>query len=159
MNFKKSVTVMAASLVVFALSFTTEAAPFGPGLRGPGIMGNLVGLRPFLELNLSETQRLEMTNIINKYRDDIKALAIKMMESRKTLTAILDAEQFNEEDVRNRFRETSAGREEMFLLIVKMVKEIRALLTPEQLELLKERKAQRIEIMDRLLELRFWEQD
>ena len=145
MNVRKGSTIMVAVSMVLAFAFTTDARSFGPGLKGGGMRAGLRGLRAFLELKLSDAQQVEMMNIINKYRDEREGLRDGMMEARKNLLAVLRAEPFNEEGAREAFRKASSVREEMFILRAKMISELKTILTPEQQELLKERRAQRLE--------------
>jgi Spy/CpxP family protein refolding chaperone len=145
MNVRKALTAMVAGSMVVALAFAAEARPFGPNPKSRAIKGELGGLRAFLELKLSDSQQVAMVNIINKYQNERQTLRNSIMGARKNLSAVLQAEQFNEEDARKAFKESSAVREELFVLNAKMRAEMKAVLTPEQLEFLKERKAQRIE--------------
>ena len=93
-----------------------------------------------------------MMNIINKYQPEKEGLRNRMMEARRNLRAVLRAESFNEGEARKAFREASATREEMFVLRAKVMTELTAVLTPEQKELIKERRGQRAEKMKERLE-------
>ncbi len=144
MKLAKALLFVAGVSVLFALALPAEARPFGPKRgMGPG----LGGLKAFLELKLSESQQGVMMNIIDKYQPEREDLRNRMMEARRNLRAVLRTEPFNEGDARKAFGEASSIREEMFLLRAKMMTELRAVLTPEQKELLKERRAQRAEKM------------
>jgi Spy/CpxP family protein refolding chaperone len=153
MNVKKVITVMVvvSMVLVFAAAFAAEARPFDPHKQKRGMGFGLGGLRAFHDLNLSDAQQESITNIINQYQNQRETLRNSMIEARKSLRVVLQAEHFNEEDARTAFREVSAVREDMFVLRAKMMAEIRAVLTPEQLELLKERKAQRLDRMKKRL--------
>lgn len=142
MKSTKAWAVVAAVSMAFALAFAAEARPFGPKR---GMKFGLGGLKGFLELKLSEAQQGEMMNIINKYQPEREGLRDRMMEATRNLKAVLHAEPFNEGEARKAFREASAMREEIFVLRAKMMTEMRAVLTPEQKELIKERRAQRAE--------------
>jgi Spy/CpxP family protein refolding chaperone len=142
MNSKKVLTVMAAVLMVFALAFTAEARRFG---HNQGMKGNLGGLRLLLQLKLSDAQQTEMMNILNKYQSEREALWHSMREARKGVAAVLRAEPFNEKEAREAFKKAANIKEDMFMLRAKMMTELKAVLTPEQVELLKERRAQRLE--------------
>ena len=61
--------------------------------------------------------------------------------------AVLGAEQFNEENARKAFREASGVREDLFVLRARMLSEMKAVLTPQQVQMLQERKAERHETM------------
>jgi len=149
MKSSKAWAVVAAVSMAFALAFAAEARPFGPNR---GMKSGLGGLKGFLELKLSEAQQGEMMNIINKYQPEKEGLRNRMMEAGRNLRAVLRAEPFNEGEARKAFREASAMREEMFVLRAKMMTELKALLTLEQKELIKERRAQRAEKMKEHLE-------
>jgi Spy/CpxP family protein refolding chaperone len=66
-------------------------------------------------------------------------------ESRKNFMAAMHAEVFDEGQLRAAFKQLSSIREESIVSRGKMMSELRAVLTPEQMALLKERKAQRME--------------
>ena len=143
MNLKKKLTVMVVGSMVFVLAVAVEAQA-RPGGPNRGMKAGLGGLKAFLELKLSDSQQAEMGNIITKYQDQTESLRNRIIGSRKNLATVLRAEQFNEEEARKAFREASAVREDMFVLRARMMTEMKAVLTPEQLELLEERKAQRL---------------
>jgi protein CpxP len=149
MKSTKAWAVVAAVSMAFALAFAAEARPFG---HKRGMKSGLGGLKGFLELKLSEAQQGEMMKIINKYEPDREGLRNGMMEARRNLRAVLRAEPFNEGAARKAFREASAMREEIFVLRAKMMTELKAVLTPEQKELIKERRGQRAEKMKQRLE-------
>ncbi len=143
MKFNRALTLIMVSVsLVFGFAFVAEARAFG---HGRGIGPDLGGLKAFLELKLSDSQQGQMVNIIDKYQTKIDGLRNSARESRKNLARIMRAKQFNEGEARKAFREASAVREEMFLLRAKMMVELKAVLTPEQLASLKERRAQRME--------------
>jgi Spy/CpxP family protein refolding chaperone len=64
---------------------------------------------------------------------------------RETMFDAIFAEEFNEEKVREAFRESSEAREDMAVQKAKMIAEIKTILDPEQVELLMERKTQIME--------------
>jgi Spy/CpxP family protein refolding chaperone len=143
--------VMVSMVLVFATSCIVEARPFGPHMQKRGMGFGFTGLRAFHDLKLSDTQQESITNIINQYQDQRETIRDSMVEARKNLRVVLQAVHFNEGDTRKAYREASALREDMFVLRAKMMAELRAVLTPEQLELLKERKAKRLERMKKRL--------
>jgi len=149
MKSTKAWAVVAAVSMAFALAVAAEARTFGPKR---GMKFGLGGLKGFLELKLSDAQQGEMMNIINKYQTEREGLRDRVIEVRRNLRVVLHAEPFNEGEARKAFREASAMREEMFVLRAKMMTELRAVLTPEQKELIKERRAQRAEKMKQRLE-------
>lgn len=134
--------VVVAVSMAFALAFAAEARPFGPKR---GIKSGLWGLKGLLELKLSAAQQEQMLNIINKYQPEREGLRNRMMESGRNLKAVMHAEPFSEGEARKAFREASATREDIFVLRAKMMSELKAVLTPEQKQFIKERREQRAE--------------
>jgi Spy/CpxP family protein refolding chaperone len=148
MHSKKALTFMVAvTLVLVFTAASAEARPYGPHMQKRGMGPGSAGLRAFHDLKLSDAQQESITKIINQYQDQRETLRDSMVMARRNLRVVLQAELFNEEEARKAFREASAVREDMFVLRAKMMTELRAVLTPEQLELIKERKAKRIERM------------
>jgi len=145
MNIKKTLTVMMVVSILFMLALAAEAGPFGYHSKKGGMESKLAGLRTLLELRLSDSQQVKMLSIINKYQGEKENLRNSMKEARKSLSAVLDTEPFNEENARKAFKKASAMREEMFVLKAKMMTELKAVLTPEQQKLLQERKCKRQE--------------
>ena len=143
MNSKNALTVILAVLMVFALAYSAQARPFGPGFSNGKLGGELGGLQTFLALKLTDTQQEQLTSIIAKYQDQGKDLRTEMREAQRHIQAALNTAPFNEGNARNAFQNASAIREEMFILRAKMMAELKSVLTPEQLNLLKERKARK----------------
>jgi Spy/CpxP family protein refolding chaperone len=144
---KALMTGLVAGSMVLAVAFVAQARPFGPSFSDQGIGAGVGRLEALLELKLSENQRAQLIKIINKYEEQRKGFRNRMIEARKNLWGVLKAANFNEENARKAFREASAVREDMFVLRAKMMSEMKSLLTPEQLQLLQEGKAQRYERM------------
>jgi len=151
MNRKKTIAGAVAVLLVFMIASAVEARSFGFGWPGAGMNPALGRLQLFMELKLTEAQQTEMTNIIKRYRAAGEPLQSNVIDARKNLRAIIQSDPFNEEAARQAFRQVSALREDRFVLRAKMMGELKALLTPEQREVLKEKKAQRLEKMEHRL--------
>jgi Spy/CpxP family protein refolding chaperone len=108
--------------------------------------GGMMGMNMFKDLNLSDTQKEQVQAIITKYRDQRENTADELCQTmRETMFDAIFAEKFDEEKVRQAFRESSEAREEMVVQRAKMIAEIKTILDPEQVELLKERKTQLME--------------
>lgn len=143
----KTTHILAVMSILLSISVITTAAaagPLGPNRQlsaGRGIMG----LKMFIELNLSEPQKKEALNIFQAYETDRDTVRNSLQEARQNLSKVLQAETFNEGQVREVFRRASSIREDLFVRRAKTMAELKALLTPEQRELLKERKARRME--------------
>ena len=144
MKSRNALTVTLAALIVFALAFSADAKPFGPAFGNREHGGALAALQTFLALKLTDAQQEQMKSIIAKYQDQGRELKTKMEEARRNTWDVLNAAPLNEGNARNAFRNASTVREEMFILRVKMMAELKSVLTPDQVNLLKERRAQRL---------------
>ena len=140
MKINKVSAVMVAVVLVLAAAFFVEAGQFGPRMLkgGPGL--GLGGLRAFLDLNLSDSQQEIITNITNKYQGLRQSLRDRLIETKQNLDSVVKADPFDEAAVRTAFGEASVVRADMFVLRAQMMTEMKAVLTPEQLELLQERR-------------------
>ncbi len=147
----KTLTMVLVLVVMLAGAVVTTAGVF-PGHHRRGTRGfRLPGLKTFIELNLSDSQKSQVLNILEKYQRERQDTLDSLLEARKHLSTVTHAEEFNEDDVRKAYRKISSMEEELFVLRAKMMAELRAALNPEQIELLRERRAQRIQKMrDRL---------
>ena len=142
---KKLFVVGIVVTMVFAGAMAAMAGDF-PCRRGkPGFGHGFLGLKAMLELKLSESQQTQVLGIIGKYEDEMKNKRDSIREARKNLMTAMHAEVFDEGKVRTAFKKLSSIREESIVSRGKMMSELKAVLTPEQMALLKERKAQRKE--------------
>ena len=147
----KTLTMVLVLVVMLVGAVATTAGVF-PGHHGRGPRGfRLPGLKTFIELNLSDSQKSQVLNILEKYQRERQNTLDSLLEARKHLSTVTHAEEFNEDDVRKAYRKVSSIEEEVFVSRAKMMAELRAVLNPEQIELLREQRAQRIQKMrDRL---------
>ena len=145
MKINKGLAGLLALTIVLAGAAAVDAIHPG-GHHGPsGIMGpGFRGLKIFIQLNLSDSQKSEILSIIEKYENERESLGKSLSEARENVIKLLESEQFNEDEIRNALRRTAPIREELLVMRAKMMAELKRVLTPEQLQLLEERKAQRI---------------
>jgi len=147
MKTKRTLVVGLAIAVVLGGALVAAAAVF-PGHHrrggaGPGIMG----LKTLIELNLSDSQKDQVLEILDRYEQEKQNAAESLLDARKHLFTVGHAGEFNEIDIRNAFRQVSSIEEELFVLRVKMMTELEAVLNSEQIELLKDRRTGRTERM------------
>jgi Spy/CpxP family protein refolding chaperone len=141
MKSKNALTLILAAFMVFALAYSTEARPFGRGLDDGKPDRALGQLQTLLALKLTDAQQEQLNNIISKYEDQGKNYRTEMRAARRNVWAALNTAPFDETNARAAYQSASAIREEMFILRAKMLAELKSVLTPEQLNQLKERKA------------------
>lgn len=145
MKSKKVLVVGIILTMFFAGSMAAMAGGFSPRHHRHGMGPGLFGLKTMLELKLSDSQQTRVLDIIGKYENEMKNNRDTIREARKNLMAAMHADQFSEEQVRATFKQLSSIREESIVSRGKMMTELKAVLTPEQMALLKERKIQRME--------------
>jgi Spy/CpxP family protein refolding chaperone len=131
--------------IFFAGTVAVEAGRLGrhhgpSGMMGPGFHG----LKTMIQLDLSDSQKLEVMSIIEKYDNKRVSLRKSLREARKNLTRVLHTEQADEDQIRSALRRAAPIKEELFVMRVKMVAGLKKVLTPEQLKLLEQGKAHRI---------------
>jgi Spy/CpxP family protein refolding chaperone len=133
MKLCKAFTVALALTIIFAGGFAAEAS------QGHG--GGLYALKTLLELNLSPTQQSQISSIFGKY--DLKSVRSNLWQARKDLRTSLS--QASSEDsidgiVSAYLTKVAPLQQQMLTMRAKMMYEIKAVLTPEQLQLLQRHK-------------------
>ncbi len=93
----------------------------------------------FEDLNISAEQKAELFSIFMTYRDGRRNAVDNFMETRKQFSDMLLNEEFDEEKVRQTFRQSTEKFEDFVVSQAKMLAEMKTLLNPEQLKLLQER--------------------
>ncbi|MDH3558502.1 MAG: hypothetical protein OES18_21875, partial [Deltaproteobacteria bacterium] len=86
---------------------------------------------------------------------DMESAKNNLREARHNIRAAMQAGEFNENAIRNAHRQAAPIKEELLVLGAKMKAEMKTVLTSEQLQLLEERKAERIERFRDRLDSRF----
>jgi len=146
MRFRKGLIIALAQIIIIVGVFTVNAMAFG---RYPGAIGHtgsgLFGLKTLLELNLTEDQKTKILGIIGKYESDRDLALNSLREARKNLRTALQASEFNEATIRAAYQQISKLREDRLVTRLKMIGELKSVLTSEQLDLLKTRQAQRMD--------------
>ena len=145
MKFNKALVGVLFLTFFFAGAVTVEAGHFARHHGPPGIMGpGFHGLKTLIQLNLSGPQQSKILSIIEKYENERESLRESLREARKGLARVLEAEQVNEDEIRSALRRAAPIREELLVMRVKMMAELKTVLTTEQLQLLEESKAHRM---------------
>ncbi len=122
-------TTFTILVIICLVASHAGAKSFGPGNPSRNFGRGLTGLKTFIELNLSETQRTEMLRIIDKYQDKRQSTRENLREARENLRNAMKSEKFDEGGVRTAYRQMSSIQEDMLVLGVQMRSELKALLT------------------------------
>lgn len=138
--------VGALFLTIFlAGAVAVEAGRSGRHHRHSGTMGpELRTLKTIIQLDLSDSQKSKIMSIIEKYENERAGLKESLREARKNLSRVLEAEPADEKQIRSALRREAPIREELFVQRMKMAAELKTVLSPEQLQLLEQRKAHRM---------------
>ncbi len=97
------------------------------------------------KLNLSDSQEAQVQDIVKQFRGDMKSQKRGLRDARRNLRELMFAEKNTETAIRQAFRETSSLKEELMVSRIRMMAEIKKVLTPEQLQSLKEIKSKRLQ--------------
>jgi len=121
-----------------------EFGKFGPGFGPAGKNGEFAdrGLFGLIrELNITDTQKEKISGIFKKYREVNvpKEGDEGIMGMHKDLMEMILTEGFNESSVRQLYQDSADKGENAFVAHAKMLSEIKALLTKEQINILKKK--------------------
>ena len=146
MKFNKGLVWVLFLTIFFAGAVVVEASHFGRRHGQFGMMGpDFYGLKAIIQLKLTPEQQSQIMGIIEKYDNQKKSLKVSLREARRNLARVLRSEQPDENEIRNALHQEAPIREELFVMRVKVMAELKSVLNPEQLQLLEERKAHRFE--------------
>jgi Spy/CpxP family protein refolding chaperone len=147
MKKQKILVIMLSMFMVLIGGMPALAQMYGMG-SGPG------PLRALMALDLTDAQKTQIAEIMAETKTDREAARQKREEVRNILAPVFKAETFNEENVRAAFRQASALMEDSMVMRVRVVNQIRALLTDEQLLLVKEKMENGMERMKKHAEFK-----
>jgi len=91
------------------------------------------------ELGLTADQKKKADDILTKNQDERKKLMDSLREAHKQLNTIISAKEFDEATFRKGFQQVSSIKENLAVLSAKMIPELKAVLSPEQVGYLKGR--------------------
>lgn len=112
--------------------------PGGPGMRGgPGGPLGIAGL-PLRGLGLTDAQREQVEAVMDSHRDEQKAIGERMMTARKALRDAVEADAFNDAAIRAAAAEVGGVEADAAVLRARLRAEVFALLTPEQVQKVKD---------------------
>ena len=112
---KQLLSAWIGTVLILSLASAAGAGMFGHSGRMPFAGKGIMGFKTILELNLTENQKADALGIIDgflAFRDSQKDA---MQQARANIKAVMLAEPFNEEQVRDAFRQNTAIREDLFV--------------------------------------------
>jgi Spy/CpxP family protein refolding chaperone len=127
-----------ALMALVAIPAVTMAAPrghgHGHGKPGPGEMMRMLADR----LDMSEEQRTQLEGLHQQHREAMQAQREQLREAQRQLADQMHAETFDEGAIRNAAATVAALKADLAVAKAALHREVRALLTPEQLEQFRE---------------------
>lgn len=148
LNGNKQLTAMVITLtIMFAGVLTVETGHTAQNHAMPGVGGGFVGLKTLIQLDLSDTQKVAIGNLLTKYRDQGENLRAQVREARERLRSATHAEKFNEENVRQAYQQMTPLMEERVVLKAKFMAELKSVLNSDQLAFLEDKRGERAEKM------------
>jgi Spy/CpxP family protein refolding chaperone len=146
MKFNKALVTVLSLTIVLAGAVAVQAGHYGRRHRPHGMTGSgLHGLKTMIQLNLSDAQKSQILDIIEKYENERQSLKRSLREARRQCASVLENEPFNEAEVRNALRQAAPIKEELLVTRLKMMAEVKTVLTPEQRQLFKNLRGKRFE--------------
>jgi len=101
------------------------------------------------ELDLTTDQKKKVDDILTKNQDERKKLMDSLREAHKMLNTVVSAKEFDEAAFRQGFQQVSSIKENLAVLRAKMIPELKAVLSPEQVGYLKGRMDARKEFCEK----------
>ena len=146
MKFNKALVWVLFLTIFFAGAVVVEAGHFGRRHGQFGMMGSeFHGLKTLIQLKLTPEQQSQILGILEKYDNQRQSIKESLREAKRNLARVLQAEQPDENEIRDALRQAAPIREKLLVMRVRMMAELKTVLTPEQLQLLEERKSHRFE--------------
>jgi periplasmic protein CpxP/Spy len=109
-----------------------DPGPRGGGARNLGLHG----------IQLTDSQRQQVRSIMESHRAEFQAVAAKVLDARRDFAEAIEADTLDEAAIRARSTAMAAAMAEEAILQARVRSEVRALLSAEQLEQLKQRRAE-----------------
>lgn len=141
---KKLLYGLLTLMILIGSGYAVAAGPGGPGGPGPGPggpggPGSPEGvLSMILPLGLTDAQKHDVAVILKKYQEKFDADHDPMHEAMKGLGDVMRTDPGNEQLIRQACRKIAAAGEEMAVQRGKLLAEVKAVLTPEQVKKLDE---------------------
>ena len=148
----KKRVVIAVGLVAALAGGTAIAIAqpqIGPGPRGPrpgGPRPGFPGGGPFdlglRGIELSDTQREQIRGIVESHKAEFDAAAAKLRDARRAFAEAVQAASIDESAIRSASTAVAGAMADEAILHAKVRTEVQAVLTPEQQEQVKQRRAE-----------------
>jgi protein CpxP len=107
---------------------------FGNGGHGGHRGGGFAGLKMLMQLDLTDSQKTQIRDMLPAYRAEQEVRRDALRDKRQKMRDLIEAERFDEEAVRQAFRATAPLMEDMAVSRAQFMHDLKAVLTPEQVD-------------------------
>ena len=140
---KVTIVAIVAGVLVLAAAFGVQwAHAFGRGGHG-GHGGGGGRLEMLMQLDLTDAQKARIREMLPAYRAEKEGLRDALHAKRQHMQTLMEADRLDEEALRETFREMAPLMEEMAVLRGRFRHDIKAVLTPEQVAAVQDRRLNR----------------
>ena len=138
-------TALAAVLAGGALMYAQGPGPGGPRGRGPGGVGpeRMEAGVMLRGLDLSEAQQQQIRQLREQHREQTRPIVERLREARQAREAAMTATPFNEGQIRAAMQQLAVVESDLAVQQARLQADVRAILTPEQVQQLDARRAER----------------
>jgi Spy/CpxP family protein refolding chaperone len=140
MNMKKIRILRIVAAVFMVLLFSGASMAGMPGM-GPGG----VPLKVLMELDLTETQKAEIAAILEESKVEMDSAKEKHKEVKNIMSPVMEADSFNEENLRAAFAKATPIMEEILVTKARITSQIKGVLTDAQKQILSDKRQERME--------------
>ena len=144
----KSILAITAIVSAIAMAPMTASAYMGDDGPPPGGNHGSHFKKMAKELQLTDQQKQQLKEIFAKNRPQAEPLMKQMQAERRALRALIQADTIDEAAIRAQSAKVAAVEADMAVHHARVAKEIRAILTPEQIAKEKELQAERDKKME-----------
>jgi Spy/CpxP family protein refolding chaperone len=137
------ILVAASALLACALVAGVYAQDPGPSPRGPFGRGGPGGFRALAQLDLSEAQRQQVRDVMQRYRSQMQEAGQRLREAHDAQRAAVETTPVNEALIRSTTQTLANAQTDMALLRARVHSDIWSLLTPDQQDKAKKLRAER----------------
>ena len=131
-------------LVIVAVAFMVLFCSGTSMARMPGMAPGGVPLKALMALDLTEAQKAEIAAIIEASKTEMDAAKLKREEVKSIMSPVMEADTFNEENLRSAFAKTTPIMEEIMVTKARIASQINGVLTDTQRQILSDKREERM---------------
>ncbi len=144
------VMVTAALLVCAGMVWSPRAAMAAADSEGPGLFGAMLKGR-IASLQLSDQQKVELKSVLKAHWPTLQPLVSEYVSERRALRSLTSAEQVDEAAIRAQVGRIAAVESNLSVERAYVMRDCRAILTPDQIARLRKMQEKRQAMIDRFL--------